>query len=125
MAELDFETQLARRFTEAPPMADADGFARRVETRLDRSWALRRSLIGVAGLAGGAVAVGQMFGARLFDRVMGVSDASLANFSQGAKALGQLKVLTMLPVGGEVMWMAAGLAALAVVLMATRSLEEF
>ncbi len=125
MAELDFETQLSRRFAEVPPMADADRFARRLETRLDRSWTLRRVLIGAAGLGGGLVAVGQMLGARLFDRAMGVSDASLASISQGAKAIGQLRVLTMLPMGAEVMWMAAGLAALAVVLMATRSLEEF
>ena len=36
-----------------------------------------------------------------------------------------MRVLTALPIGNEVMWVGIGLAVLAVVLMAARSLEEF
>ena len=125
MADPDFETRLVRWFGETPAFADADHFASRVEARLDRSWSLRRALIGTAGLAGGVIAVGRMLGARLFDHVAGMTHASMTQVSQGVQTVGQLRVLASLPLGGEVMWMGAGLAILAVVLMATRSLEDF
>ena len=125
MADPEFDTRLLRLFADAPEFADADGFARRVEDRLDRSWTLRRMLIGAAGIGGGAIAVGQTLGARVFDRVAGFSDASATAMSQGARTLTQLRLLDALPVGGEVVWVGAGLALLAVVLMATRSLENF
>ena len=125
MADLDFETRLGRWFAETPAFADADGFARRIETRLDRSWTLRRALIGAAGVGGGLIAVGQMVGVHLFQRIEGASQASAAAISDGSKAVSQLRHLTALPIGAEVMWTGAALAVLAVVLMATRSLEEF
>ena len=125
MADPDFETRLVRWFGETPAFADADHFARRVDARLVRSWSMRRALIGMAGLAGGVVAVGQLVGARLFDHVIGLSQASVTQVTQGVKTVGQFRILASLPIGGEVMWMVAGLAVLAVVLMATRSLEEF
>ena len=125
MAELEFEHRLSRLFAEAPAFADADRFARRVETRLDRAWALRRALIGIAGLGGGVVAAGQMLGSRLVDRAAaGLSEVSLTSVLQGARALGGLRFLADLPVGAEVMWTAAGLAVLAVVLVAARAIEE-
>ncbi len=125
MADPEFETRLNRLFGEAPALPDADGFARRVETRLARGWAVRRLLIGAAGLGGGAVAAGQMLGAHLFHAMAGLSATSVHALSRGSRALGELHVLTDLPIGGEVIWMGAALAVLAVVLMATRSLEEF
>ena len=125
MADPDFESRLSRMFAEAPAFADSDGFAQRIEDRLDRSWTLRRVLIGAAGLTGGAVAVGQTLGAHLFDQVVGMSDASADAFTHSARTLSQLRFLTALPVGGEVLWMGAGLAVLALVLMATRTLQEF
>ena len=45
--------------------------------------------------------------------------------ARGSQAIGQLGVLGDLPIGGEVIWVGVGLAVLAVVLMAARSLEEF
>jgi hypothetical protein len=125
MAELEFENRILHLFAQTPALADADRFARRVETRLDRGWTLRRALIGVAGLGGGIIAVGQMLGAGMVDRVTGLSESSVASVSQGARALGGLRFLVDLPVGAEVAWTAAGLAALAVVLMAARAIEEF
>jgi hypothetical protein len=124
MADPDFETRLIRLFAQAPEFVDSDGFAQRVESRLDRSWTVRRLLIGAAGVGGGAIAVAQTIGAHLFDRVAGFSGASVAAFSQGARTLSQLPLVTALPIGGEVMWVGAGLAVLAVVLVATRALEN-
>ena len=125
MVDPEFETRLVRWFGETPAFPDVDQFARRIDARLDRSWSMRRALIGMAGLVGGVVAVGQMVGARLFDHILGLSQSSMTQVTQGVKTVGQFRILASLPIGGEVMWMVAGLAVLAVVLMATRSLEEF
>lgn len=125
MAELEFENRLSRLFAETPAFADADRFARRVETRLDRAWTLRRALILIAGLGGGLIAAGQMLGARMIDRAAGFSEASLASISHGARALWGLRFLADLPVRAEVIWTAAGLAVLAIVLVAARTIEEF
>ena len=70
----EFDARLGREFAEAPAFGDADGFARRIEDRLGRSWALRRLLIGLAGIAGGLVAAGQMLGGgHLWAAVSGLS----------------------------------------------------
>jgi hypothetical protein len=111
-------------FSEPPAFTDADVFAQGVERRLERSWTLRRLAIGVAGVAGGSVAVSQALGAHLIDRISVLSSASVLAVSHGARAFSQLRLLSDLPVGGEVMWVGAGLALLGVVLMATRSLEN-
>ncbi len=124
MADPDFETRLIRWFGETPVFADADLFAQRVEARLDRSWSVRRALIGAAGLSGGVIAVGQMLGAHVFDRIAGLSEFSMSQVTQGVQTVGQLRILANLPLSGEVMWMGAALVLLAIVLMATRSLEE-
>ena len=123
--EPEFEALLSRWYGQTPEMPEPDAFALRVEGRLDRSWALRRVLIGAAGAGGGVIAVGQMLGVHLFERVQGVSQASMAAISQGSRTISQLQHLTDLPISGEVLWMGAALAVLALVLMATRALEEF
>jgi hypothetical protein len=124
MADPEFETRLSRWFTQTPAFADSDAFTRRIEGRLDRSWTLRRVLIGAAGVAGGVIAVGQMLGVHLYERLEGASAASSTFFSQGSRAMDQLRHLTSQPMGVEVMWTGAALAVLAVILLATRSLEE-
>jgi hypothetical protein len=131
MADPDFETRLGRLFSESPALPDADGFARRVEGRLDRAWGVRRALIGAAGLAGGVIAVGQMLGGRMAQGVASVQGAasasahSMSAMSNGISAVSDLRLLTALPVGSEVLWVGAGLAVLAVVFFAARALEEF
>ena len=125
MDDPGFEVRLGRWFAEAPAFADADLFASRMQARLDRSWTLRRWVIGAAGLVGGVFAGGQVLGAHLIGQVASVSGASLVSARDTVHAVGQLKLLTLLPVGSEVMWMGAALAVLALVLMATRSIEEF
>jgi len=125
MADAEFEAQLGRWFAMTPAYADADAFTRRVEGRLDRSWTLRRALIGAAGVGGGLIAVGQMIGVHMFQRVEGVSQASATALSQGSRTFSQLQHLIDLPISGEVLWMGAALAVLAVILVATRMMEEF
>ena len=126
MSDPEFEARLGRLYSEAPAFGDADGFARRIEAKLARSWTLRRLLIGMAGIVGGVVAAGQMLGGgHLWSAAVGMSASLGGTMARGGKAIGQLRVLSDLPIGGEVMWVGLGLAALAVVLMAARSLEEF
>ena len=125
MADPEFEARLGRLYAETPALADADGFARGIETRLARAWTLRGLLIGAAGIGGGMVAAVQMLGAHGFEFAGDISRASLGAFARGGHAIGQLHVLSDLPIGGEVLWVGLGVAVLAVVLMAARTLEEF
>lgn len=125
MADLEFETQLSRWFASTPAFADTDVFTRRVEGRLDRSWVLRRMLIGAAGVGGGLIAAGQMLGVHMFERLEGISQASVTAVAQGSRTISQLQHMVDLPISGEVLWMGAALAVLAVILMATRVMEEF
>ena len=125
MADLDFETRLERMFAQPPTFADADVFARRVESRLDRSWTMRRWAIGVAGLVGGVVATGQVVGSNLSERMQGFGAETMADLTNSARGFApELKALSVLPVGTEVLWMGAALAVMAVALVATRMLEE-
>ena len=125
MADPEFEKRLGRMFGEAPAFADADVFARGIEDRLARGWALRRVLIGAAGIGGGVIAAAQMLGGHFTKAAVGFTSASAEAVQRGGQAIGQLHVLSDLPIGGEVVWVGVGLAVLAVVLMAARSLEEF
>ncbi|MBU4436402.1 MAG: hypothetical protein KKC14_18525 [Alphaproteobacteria bacterium] len=126
MAEPDFESQLTRLFSEAPPFPDAELFAAQVAASLDRGWALRRVLIGGAGVAAGVVAAAQIAASRFsselqtlsLDGARGVSadiDAALHKFNQ----------LVATPASVEALWLVAGLAALALAFAVTRAMEEF
>src|SRR5688500_13559257 len=81
MADLDFETRLERMFAQPPTLADTDAFARRVESRLDRSWTVRRWAIGAAGLVGGLVATGQVVGSNLSERMQGFGAETMADLT--------------------------------------------
>ena len=124
MADLDFETRLERMFAQPPAFADADVFARRVESRLDRSWTLRRWAIGVAGLAGGVVATGQVVGSNLSERMQGFGNQAMVDLADTTRFAPEWKALSLMPVGTEVLWMGAALAIMAIALVATRMLEE-
>jgi hypothetical protein len=125
MADLDFETRLERLFAQPPAFADSDIFARRVESRLDRSWTVRRWAIGAAGLAGGLVATGQVLGSNISQRMQGFGTEAMADVTDGLRSFApEWKALSLLPVGTEVLWMGAALAIMAVALVATRMLEE-
>lgn len=130
MAETSFEYRLQRLFNETPAFEDAAEFTTRVEGRLDRGWTARRLAIGVAGLVGGGVAVAQTLGSDLFGRLelagqasAGIAGRGVGGLFQSASALSPM--LQVVPIGGEVLWLVAGLGALAIALLATRLMEQW
>ena len=126
MADPDFETSLVRMFAEAPALADSEGFARRVEARLDRGWQMRPALIWTLGLAGGAIGVTQMFTSRMLVQMGAVSEESTRMLDRGISSVSNLQTsLNALPLGGEVVWMAAALGVMALAFAITRAVEEF
>lgn len=130
MADPSFDHVVSRLFADTPPMADAGAFAARVKARLDRGWAIRRGLIGVAGAAGGAITVAQFADANLLGRASAASaTVDLQARDAAADVTGRLQpLLTALhavPVSGEVVWMVAGLTAIAAALVAARVADRW
>ena len=129
MSEPAFEHHLSRLFAASPPLGDEAAFATAVQGRLERGWALRRILIGVAGGIGGLLTAAQVVSANLVERVTQASqsaDARAHNLLSEFVTRGQTALhLHSLPIGGEALWMAGGLAALGVGLAAARLMERF
>jgi hypothetical protein len=126
MADLDFEMRLGRLFAETPEAPDGDQFAKRVEDRLERNWTLRRVLIGAAGLGGGLIVAGQMLAPQISQRIQAVSITPVTSLQRGVEALvPHWKVFNYLPYSSELLWIAAGVAALGVAALAKRSIDEF
>ena len=126
MADPDFETNLMKMFADAPAMGDSEAFARRVEGRLDRGWQMRQALIWTFGLAGGAIGVTQMFTSRMLVQLSAVSEESTRMLDGGLSSISNLqRTLDTLPLGGEVVWMAAALGVMALAFAITRAVEEF
>jgi hypothetical protein len=125
MAEVEFERRLERLFAEAPEFADSEAFAQRVERRLDRGWATRRALIGVAGVVGGVVGASQLilsnFAGALQSAAAGPVRAISNSVNEVAPAADWIASLTG---AGQVVWLAAGLAGLAIAFAITRMIEE-
>jgi len=126
MAELAFDAVLDRMFADVPAFADADTFARRVEERLDRGWTARRLVIGGLGLIGGLIGGAQILGSGLLARLGEFTDRSDRVVSALlANLLPSDLVPRGVPFDGEILWMAAGLAAVAVGFAITRAIREF
>jgi len=123
-----FDAHLYRLFAQAPPMPDAAEFARRLERRLSRRWALRRGLITFAGVAGAMITLWQVMSAHLIARADVASQAPAAE-ARHALSIALLRVhmatnlVQALPFGGEALWLIAGLAVMAAALLATRLFE--
>jgi hypothetical protein len=128
MSDPSFEMRLQRMFSEHSHFADAPLFAIEVENRLSRGWAVRRLLIGAAGAAGGLIAIVQIAGARIGDRLGQIGTTALSATRSLHGIADQIPTpfgtLTQLPFGGEVLWLVAGLAVLAGALLASRSIQE-
>ncbi|MGI8839384.1 MAG: hypothetical protein ACR2F8_01130, partial [Caulobacteraceae bacterium] len=121
-----FEMELDRLFGEAPAFADGDLFALRVEERLDRGWTFRRLLIGGLGIAGGLILGAQILGSGLAARLGAVTAQSRDVVAARVADLTSLHILPAgLPVDGQVVWMSAGLAAVALGFALTRAVREF
>ncbi len=125
MADRTFEMQLDRLFAESPAFADADLFALRVEERLDRGWTFRQFVIGGLGIAGGLIGGAQILGSGLLQR-LGAATAQ-SNHLVSSRLAG-LDGLHILPAGtildGEVMWLSAALAVVALGFAVTRAIRE-
>ncbi len=130
MAEPSFERHLQRLYAEAPLFPDAALFASGVQRRLDRGWTLRRGLIGVAGVTGGLIAAVQFVGSNLTERANLASESVALRLHEVAGWLAertgvQLDAAHNLPLGGEALWLVAGLAAMGIALLAARVFETF
>ncbi len=129
MADRTFEMELDRQFGDHPILPDAELFAQRFAERLDRGWTFRRLLIGGLGLAGGLIGAGQVLGSGLLSRLHTISAQSDALMKAGAAQLPVARSVTALladgsPLDGQVLWMSAGLAALAIGLFVSRAIRE-
>jgi hypothetical protein len=125
MADVDFERRLERLFADAPGFADSEPFAARVERRLDRGWATRRVLIGVAGVAGGVVGASQLVVSNFAEDLQRATEGPARLLSAGvSQVASQSDWMSALSGAGNVIWLAAGLAGLAVAFVITRMIEE-
>jgi hypothetical protein len=128
MADPSFEQLVCRLYAEPPATADASAFAAKVSRRLERGWALRRVLIGAAGVVGGLIAAAQVVGANVVQRVSAASETADNRAHDVADiilARSHLLFGGHLPIGGEALWMVGGLAAVGVALAAARVMETF
>jgi hypothetical protein len=126
MVEADFERRLERLFAEAPELPDARHFAERVEAKLARGWTARRWLIGAAGVGGGVIGASQLMMSNLFQQAKTASD-SVAVLSTGLSQVTSAprpEWMAALTSGGGVVWIASGLAILAMGFVLTRVVEE-
>jgi hypothetical protein len=126
MAEPDFEAQLSRLFNETPPFPDSALFNAEVASKLDRGWAMRRVFIGLAGTAAGLFAAFQILSSRFSGELSQLSRNSGHNLQTEIDA-GVAKLnglLTGAPASGEALWLAAGLAVLALAFAVTRAVED-
>jgi len=124
MAEVEFERRLERLFADAPELPDAAAFADRIERRLNAGWTARRWLIGAAGIAGGVIGASQLIMSNLFQRVESAGDSARvlqAGFTQIAP---RAEWVSGFADGGMVVWIASGLAIVAMGFALTRVIEE-
>ena len=125
MADVSFESRLLRMFDEPPPFADADAFARQVETRLNRGWGLRQLMIGAFGVVGGFIGAFQMVGSGMGAQLEQASEQSAGLLNQRFDSLWRSSVdFASMPLSGEVLWMAAALGVMALAFAVTRAVEE-
>ena len=121
MSDFDFEARLERLYTQPPRLSDSNAFARRVEDRLEREWSLRRGLILVAGVVGAGVALSQLAGSEVYQRVSAMAEPALRVAGQGLGAFAPSEILTQ-PIlwTGEALWTLAAVGGLIAAFAATR-----
>ncbi len=124
MSDFDFEARLERLFAQPPQVQDPIGFARRVEARLDREWAVRRLMIGVAGVAGAAIMLSQSLGAEVMSRLDAfVAPAQRLATEQWQIATGESLLNQPGLLSGELLWTLAAVAGVIAAFAATRWAE--
>ena len=126
MAEPDFEAQLTRLYNEPPSFPDADLFTAQIAASLDRGWALRRLLIGGAGIVAGVIAAVQLVTTRFSAELQAISDAGARGVTADVDAvLTKFNQAVATPASVEALWLATGLALLALGFAVTRAMEDF
>lgn len=123
MAEIDFERRLERLFAEVPDLPDAQAFADRIERRLNRGWTARRWLIGAAGLTGGVVGASQLVMSNLVQRVES-AEQSARVLGEGLSRVTPSSDMVSALSGGYGVWVAVGLAVVAMGFAVSRVIEE-
>jgi hypothetical protein len=124
MVEAEFERRLERLFAGAPELPDADGFAERVERRLDRGWTARRWLIGSAGVFGGIIGASQLIMSNIFQRVESAEGSARLLSSGLSQMAPKAEWLSALSSGGGVVWIAVGCAVVMMGFVLSRVIEE-
>jgi hypothetical protein len=120
-----FEGRLDRMFAEAPAFGDAELFALRVSDRLDRGWTLRGAAIGALGLVGGMVVVVQAASSGVIARAQSLPHHSSAAIGRALDHVLPWRLsISGLPFGGELVWIPAALAALALGFVVVRAIRE-
>ena len=124
MADLDFEAQLSRLYSQSPVFRDAELFTRQVTQKLDRGWAVRRVVIGATGVVAGLAAAAQLIGGRFASEFSAVSRDGAQKLDLGLdKVMAHYDQLFTLG-GTETLWLAAVLAAIALAFAVTRLVDE-
>lgn len=124
MAEVDFERRLERLFAEAPELPDARAFAERIESKLNRGWNVRRWLIGAAGVVGGLIGASQLMVSNLFQRVETAGESARVLTTGLSQVRASPEWMSALTGGGATVWVASGLAILAMGFALRRVIEE-
>lgn len=124
MAEVEFERRLERLFAEGHELPDAATFAEQVERRLDAGWTARRWLIGAAGVVGGVVGASQLMMSNVVQRVETAEDSARLLSSGLVHMTPRADWLAALTGGGNVVWVAAGMAVLMMGFVLTRVIGE-
>jgi len=124
MSDFDFDARLERLFSQTPRVLDPEGFARRLEHRLEREWTVRRLLIGAAGVIGATVTLSQTLGSHFLTRAEAVAGPTARALTKDVAAFDPQALLgDRMLWSGEALWTIAVLAGLAAAFMATRWAE--
>ena len=116
---------LERLFAEAPVFGDSDLFALAVSERLNRGWSLRQLFIGGLGMLGGLIGGAQVLASGLVTRLDAITTYSRGLLTSRLPSIVPSHILPGFgTAGGEVVWMAGALAAVAVGLALTRVVRE-
>lgn len=125
MADLEFENRLHRLFAQPPALGDDAAFAAKVDRRLDRTWTLRRLLIGGLGIGGGLIGVGQVAASGVVGQIhiISVQSVRVMSIALANRLPGRLLV-DSLPLGVGVLWAAGVLCLLALGLAVMRAIGD-
>lgn len=120
----EFEAKLDKMFAESPAFDDAGSFAGRVQTKLNRSWTTRRLVIGVLGVVGGLIGVGQIVSSGVIGHMQGLAKGapSLASidFSHWHGHMGA----GLSPATSGALWLGLAAVGIALALALSRLIED-